>query len=143
MGREPPRVGAQAPDRDLAGGDAQLDLLPGADQPPRQRIRPGLERDQTVLADPAQVPLGDHIGAFRQRSQRRPVTLSAHCDHLAVGAVHLPASDRQPGREGGVHLLGRAEAAAGEHTPAHAVDPALHPAFRCGRCGAASQIAKS
>jgi hypothetical protein len=40
--------------------------------------------DQGVLADPAAVPVGDHIGLLGQRAQRRPVPFGPDRDDLAV-----------------------------------------------------------
>jgi hypothetical protein len=65
----------------------------------------GLEADQGVLADPAGVPVADHIRLLGQRAKRDPVLLGPDGDHLAVGAMDLRAAGGQPGGEGGIHLL--------------------------------------
>jgi hypothetical protein len=64
----------------------------------------GRKADQGVLADPADVPITDHIGLVGQRTQRGPVPFGAHGNDLAVGAVHLRPAVGQPGSERGVQL---------------------------------------
>ena len=92
----------------------------------------GRKRDQGVLADPADVPIADHIGQIGQRTQRGPVPFGPDRDHLAVGAVHLGTPDRQPGGEGGVQLGQGGEAAAGEHVASDDLDLAFHPSLGLG-----------
>ena len=81
-------VGAQRPDRDRVTGHTQLDLLAGADQPPRHRIHAGVEVDQRVGTDGADVPLTHDVWRRWDRQQRRPVAFRPDGDDLAVCAVH-------------------------------------------------------
>jgi len=87
-------------DGDQGGGDA----LTGADLAGRDGVQRRLEADQAVLAAPAQVPVGDQVGRGRKRAQRRPVSLGADPDDLAVGAVGLRPPDRHPVVERRVEL---------------------------------------
>jgi hypothetical protein len=125
----------ERPDRDLGRGDAQLDSGARADLAPGHRVVAGRKADQGVLADPAGVPVADHIGLIGQRTQRGPVAFGAGGDDLAVGAVHLRAADRQPGSERGVQLAKRGEAAAGQHMASDDLDLALHPPLGLGPVG--------
>lgn len=113
-------------------GDAKLEALPGPDRQGGHRVQAGFEADQAVLADPAQVPVGDQIRLCGQRQQRRPIGLGAHADHLAVGAVHLAAADRQPGSQRRVHRLQAVEVPARQHMRPPDLDLALHPALTGG-----------
>jgi hypothetical protein len=133
---------AQRPDRDLGRGDAQLELAARAHLAPRHRVVAGRKAGQGVLADPAAVPVADHIGLLGQRTQRRPVPVGPDRDDLAVGAAHLGAPDRQPGGERGVQLGQLGEHAAGEHVAAHDLDLTLHPPLGLGAVRTASQIVK-
>jgi len=127
--------GAEREDRDLGWGDAAV--RPGRRGGPAARPpRSGWPKpDQRVGADPAGVPVADHIGLLGQPTQRGPVAFGPDPGDLAVGAVDLRAADRQPGGERGVQLDQRGEPAAGEHVAAH--DPALtfHPALGLGSVG--------
>ncbi|MCA6105541.1 hypothetical protein J6525_45760 [Bradyrhizobium sp. WSM 4400] len=58
---------------DGAGGEAHLDL--GADEAMRDAVVMRLDLDVIVDADPADPPLGEHVGALRQVLERRPVDL--------------------------------------------------------------------
>lgn len=72
----------------------------------------------------------DHLVVVSwQRQQRGPVPHAADPDHLAVGAVDLPASDRQPPGERVIELGEGFEAAAGQHMLAHDQHLPLHPAL--------------
>jgi hypothetical protein len=113
-------------------GDAEFDATAGADLAPGHRVVTGRKADQGVLADPAGVPVTDHIGLVRQRTQRGPVPFGAHGNDLAVGAVHLSTPDRQPGRERGVQLAKRGEAAASQHVAADDLNLAFHPPLGLG-----------
>jgi hypothetical protein len=99
--------------------------------------------DQGVLADPAAVPVGDHIGLLGQRAQRRPVPFGPDRDDLAVVRRTWARPDRQPGGERGVQLGQLGEHAAGKHVAAHDLDPTLHPPLDLGAGRTASQIVKS
>jgi hypothetical protein len=94
VGGEQLLAGAEREDGDLGRGDAQLDPAAGADPPPGHRVVAGRKRDQGVLADPAGVPVTDHVRLGGERTQRGPVAFGADPDDLAVGAVDLRATDR-------------------------------------------------
>jgi hypothetical protein len=78
------------------------------------------------------MPVTDHIGLGGQRTQRRPVAFGPDRDDLAVGAVDLGTAVGQPGRERGVQLAKRGEAAAGQHMAADDLDLAFHPPLGLG-----------
>src|SRR4051794_16940853 len=136
MGGEPPATfgagagaGGQGTDGDDLTVDLELDPLSGPDGACGDGVVAGLEGDQGVLPDPAQVLVGDQVGQRRQRQQGSPVGLAAEADDLAVGAVDLAAADRQPGLEGPVELGDRVEGPAGDHVVAHDVDLPLDASF--------------
>ncbi len=115
--------------------EGDLDALSGPYSAGGHRIGTGLEADQAVLADPAQVLVGDQVGLVGKRQQCRPVGLGADPDHLAVGAVDLGAADRQPERERAVELGDRVETASGDDVVADDVDLSLDPALPGGSVG--------
>jgi hypothetical protein len=128
-GQHAPAVSGQGVDGHHRWGDAQLHVLPGVHPCRGHGVQAGLERDQAVLADPAEVLVGNQVGHRRQRGQRSPVGHRPLADDLPVGAVHLAAADGQPRRERGVHLRQRAERPAGQHVQADDVDLPLDPAL--------------
>ena len=75
------------------------------------------------------MPVGDQIRPLRQPAERGGVDRPAGADQLTVGAVDLPAADRQPTRPGGVDLSDRVEAPAGEDMIPHDRHIAFHPAL--------------
>lgn len=132
MGGQPAAtVGADGVDGDDLTVNLQLDLLPRPDLAGRDGVEAGLERHQAVLADPAQVLVGDQIrlGRQRQRLQRGSVGLGPDRDHLAMGAVGLRTADRQPPFEGAVQLGDRVERPSGEHVVADDDHLAFHSAL--------------
>lgn len=63
------RLVAQGVDRRLTGAEAQLEALARAHQCPGHRVERGLEREQGVLADCADVAFADQVGQARQGAQ--------------------------------------------------------------------------
>lgn len=70
---------------DGAGREADLDL--GANEAMRDAVVMRLDLDVIVDADPADPPLGEHVGALRQGLECRPVDL---LQQLAAGHAEPP-----------------------------------------------------
>jgi hypothetical protein len=115
--------------------DADLDPLAGAHRAGRQRVQRSVDGDHGVLADPAQMPVGDQIRPWRDRQQSRPVGFGADRDHLAMGAVDLGAADRQPPRPRGVELGDRVETPPGQNMVAGDRHLPFDPALAGGPVG--------
>ncbi len=107
----------------------ELDPLSRPHPAGRHGVERGLEGDQRVLADPAQVGSGDQIWHRRQPTQGRPVGHRPLADDLPGGAVQAGPSTRQPGGEGVLDLGEGGKGPAGEHMLAHDEHLALHPAL--------------
>lgn len=112
-------VSTDGTDRDNLAIDLQLDALPGPSRAGGHGVQAGPEGDQGVLADPAQVCVGDQIGLIGQWQQGCSIGFGAHRDDLAVGAVDLGATDRQPTLERTVGPCDRVEGPAGDHVVTH------------------------
>ena len=114
---------------DGRGGGTDLDQLPVKHPARRDGVQAGLERDQAVLADLAQMPVRDHIRPGQDRPKRGVIALGPDPDHLAVGAVDRAAAGRHPGQERLIQLAHGGKRAARQHVIAHdghlPLDPAL------------------
>lgn len=92
-------------------------------------IHAGSKRDQTVFADPAQMPIGDQIRVLGQWAQRGVITPRAYPDDLTVRAVNLAPANRYPPAKRVVALGGRVERSPGQHMITDDVDLAFHASF--------------
>lgn len=90
---------------DLGLRSPDLDQLPGSDLAGRHRVEVAAEGDQAVLADWPQMPLGHQIRSQWQGLEGRVDACRALSDDLLVSPVGLGPSLRDPGGEGGAHLL--------------------------------------
>ncbi len=112
-----------------------FDQLAGPDLAGRHRVEIRVEGDEAVLADMAEIPLGDHIRRPRKRAQGHVVPDRAETDDLAVGAVDLRPPQRHPSSERGVEFLDRGEGPAGQDVVADDQHLSLDPAIARGPIG--------
>jgi len=133
-------VGDEAMDAHGVDAHAHLDPLPGSCRAAvsgagGHRVVRGLEADQAVPPDPAQVALTDQVGQLGQWPERGVIDRGAHPDQLALGAVDLGAADRYPLGERPVQLRHRPEAGPNQDMIAHDRDLALDPTLPCRAVG--------
>ncbi len=133
--RDAVAVGHGGVQADGAGAGADLDQLPVKHPGRRDRVQVGLERDQAVLADVAQIPVRHHIRPGRTRRKSGVIALGPHPDHLAMGAVYDAAAGRHPGQERLIQLTEGCERPARQHVIPHDRHLPLDPALPGGPVG--------
>jgi len=128
-------VSADGTDRHGFAIDLELNPLTCADAAGGDGVEAGLEGDQAVFADPAQVLVGDQIRLLGQSQQRGPVGLGTDRDDLSIGALHLGPADQQPSLEPTIELSDRVELSARDDVIADDADLSFDAALARGPVG--------